>query len=1228
MIRFHRRHGAFPAVLIVSGAVFASLLSAPSAHADPLGVEAIDDPLPYFDDRQRYPVYDPSQPGNKRPDAITAVTSRGQRPIEDGLELLLTRTRYPAEDGHLDAVLWLDSDAPTPAGALRVELVNEQGDAVAEHAIDPIPGNQLFFSPPVPDALIGARGELVVTWEADGDERAQVRDAFYVDEPTDVERSGRIALRVPNDTGATLDSAPVTVGVPFPRGALGDERRVRLVDADGQEIPLQTEITGRWSRFGSIRWLLCHFNVDLDGEPRELHLEFGPEITRAKRDAPDIERRGQGFPQLTTERFHFDGDGLAAAPAGDGAFEPLLDAEGLLGAFVEHVHNRPYDRSRAMRRLVYGTPHVIPEDIAYEVESHGPVHTSVRQRGAFVHPATGDEFCKFDVRYLIHHDSSVVRVFFTWVYTGDSGQDRISNMGWRLPLADGLEPMGLLTSFEGGDWLEADSLLQHDHDKFDLLEGGNMAEQREGRAPGVFAAASDELRFYVGVKDFWQNFPGELEFRDGSMFVHTWPRHGKERRHVMRIEDGHRLWFAHEGQLLDFRLPIEMTEGDFYENHSRGEPHWEHGRPESVNAQGIAKTTEMWLYVTDERTPRDDAVRTLEGLNAGSLRAVVDPQWLAYSGAFYEIHHRDTERFEEHERIFEIQSLSPLRQVERMGVYGKWVYGELLRSADRDEQTVSTLYRLFRKGHWGWPYSWIPFARSGDLAFFKFAEAATRMMTDVAFVHYVSDDVADHMTSLPERRFWAPYQPFRDRGWHNRNLLPWAGYWGPSARLYADGGEYLWHAYHLTGYHRAKEVLEVWAELSKIEHPDRLGRQAITEAQNRGRWSIHLQKQYLEMYENTFDPWFIVAAHAIAEMHVHRYENDDWAGHPWNTGPHDFQRYTGDEDHLQFLLHSMEHITHWQNRGWANTSSTLIPSTVHGYRLTGDERYLRRAAGLLDLARISTYEDEPWYYRGSHARAGVNRDSLFTSWYHRWAPQLLRAVAEAGGEVDDPIYMSFTYPVRDDDVIAIKKREGQSVPLEVGGEYRITTADGQLVVEGDAGEAPAAQEAFGTGAGFEDEDDPDRVVLPESLPTGVYHVHLGSRRLTLPISPPDTPEVLVLDDRDVGRGRGTTQFWFMVPEGVDTFTLRFDNPSFFRQDTRRITVWNPDGEVAWDFHQLARDHDGEDIEATVSVPEAHAGELWRVTLPGNRSSVPFTLDADLPAVLTHEPNRWFDRHAY
>ena len=58
---------------------------------------------------------------------------------------------------------------------------------------------------------------------------------------------------------------PVTVGLPWPRGTVADERRFQLVGPGGSAEPLQTKVLDRWPD-GSVRWCLFDFLATWDGK--------------------------------------------------------------------------------------------------------------------------------------------------------------------------------------------------------------------------------------------------------------------------------------------------------------------------------------------------------------------------------------------------------------------------------------------------------------------------------------------------------------------------------------------------------------------------------------------------------------------------------------------------------------------------------------------------------------------------------------------------------------------------------------------------------------------------------------------------------------------------------------------------------------------------------------------------------------------------------------------------
>ena len=264
---------------------------------------------------------------------------------------------------------------------------------------------------------------------------------------------------------------------------------------------------------------------------------------------------------------------------------------------------------------------------------------------------------------------------------------------------------------------------------------------------------------------------------------------------------------------------------------------------------------------------------------------------------------------------------------------------------------------------------------------------------------------------------------------------------------------------------------------------------------------------------------------------------------------------------------------------------------------------------MVDLANWTVYQGrDPAYCHGVSACGDGNLDMLFTSWYQKHLPLALHAFRQAGETPSDILPLAFHQQLAAQTRIAVRKTAGTALPLRIAGKYVITGPQGYPETQGHA---------------------EGEIELPAAAPAGTYSIRVGGAVL-LPISPPDTPEVLLPpEDGRVDTAWQYVQHWFRVPEGVKSFQLTFDNtrPStpYYRQSLRQVTIWDADGREAWAHRQLTRDYDASRkvVLAEVTVPPDQAGRLWRLTMPGMRT-MPFRLGPELPRLLAHDPRRWFD----
>lgn len=1125
--------------------------------------------------------------------------------------LRLSKFLYPWEDRHLDAILYTTSpkEGEKPAGSVEVLLKSKDGKVLSSTTLDKLSPNGLFFSVGFPEALQGSDGVLEAVWRDGAKEIGRAAMPFKVEAPSGVSRTGKIPLRLLNEPATQLANAPMTVGVPFPRGALDNAANVRLVDGSGREIPVQSRETGRWSRFGPVKWILCDFTADLDGKDRELFLEYGPDVRSAAAEPMKVSNAGSGFLDLDAGRIKVTDQGVLFDVQGDGKFSQVLAPAALSGAFVTHEKLGRFS---------------VPADAKHEIEELGSEKAIVRRTGWFVNPENGSKFCQYVTRLVFHRDSPVIRIFHTWIFTGDGNRDRIREMGWRFDTVAGEKPGGFLKQFGKDDWLSGNYVVQFDFDKFRL---SGSEEDNEGRLPGVLNTLAGNTRVLFGAKDFWQSFPSELAFEKNAFTFLNWPRHNPPARLERPIPktEAFRNRFVHEGELLDFRIPEEYLTGEIFEESAQREFHWSKGRAESVNAQGLALTEEMFLFLADPKLPLAKTAGVMRGLNDETLRAVVDPGWVASSGAFGKIHPFDPENYPEEERMFDLIFTAPGRWAERLGFYGKFLHGDYATwSMNLEQKTVSS-YRAIRKNHHTWPYRWVPFARSGNPTYLKFAESATRQMTDANFCHFASQDVDDE---VGEGRY-------RRQGWWLRSLIPWVGRGGPTGRSYTIDTDYLWDAYYLTGYSRARDVLLLFQRLAPKAHEIATGPRA----------TCSMLSSYIDMYEGTFDPWFLAASCEISDLYDHLYggidkvdrftfaELYDYAGHGWRGEQQKWANFTGHPEHRRLAINNADAMIS-PNRIGARLVGTSdgdggAPATTsaYGWLQTGDTFYLRRLLAELDSLRISMYEGDIEHYRGAPPPLGNGylpmRDSSWSGPFEALAA--IHGIKDMPEPIPSPFMISPTVVEGPDDktfsfilpVTYIQKKGPEiiRVALDARGrpkqlyDYEFSHLGGKAKVKGQW-------------------EPPVKVELPADAPDGSYEVKLSGnvpvnseeqrklfrRRVAytfFPLTEPDVPEVISFPRTAEGTQTeaGALGYWFLVPKGTREFWIDIGGGS----RTDRFTVWSPERERIYDGYG------GRGLERqTIKVKPGQDGQLWRAT------GGSFRIDPAIPPYFSVTRNKWFN----
>lgn len=327
---------------------------------------------------------------------------------------------------------------------------------------------------------------------------------------------------------------PVTVGLPFPRGALRGPDEVCLRGPAG-EVPLQAEALARWPD-GSVKWLLLDFLAGAlrAGENAWAVVPAG----RRKPPAPSPlrvrEADGEVIVETGAATFHVSARRLLPFARVLVAGEDLLEP-GSGGALLTDAKGR--QRAPQVERVA--------------LEARGPVRATVRLEGRFAGRA-GLRFvarlCFFAgtglVRYrlTVHNPRRARHPGGTWDL-GDRGSVLFrdltlalhlrgaSRLSWAAEAGQapeaGAGPLELYQGSSGGENWQSKTHLNREGRVPLTLRGCTArwaGQERAGlRASPTVCLAGSAGGVAVAVPDFWQQFPKALEVEGGLVRVGLFP---------------------------------------------------------------------------------------------------------------------------------------------------------------------------------------------------------------------------------------------------------------------------------------------------------------------------------------------------------------------------------------------------------------------------------------------------------------------------------------------------------------------------------------------------------------------------------------------------------------------------------------------------------------------------------------------------------------------------------
>jgi len=818
--------------------------------------------------------------------------------------------------------------------------------------------------------VVGANGEVLV----------RENKMFRRLEETDDERPRTrktLPLSFVSTGGASRAPLPVTFGVPFPRGALRHERHVRVVRADGSEVPSQVEVTQRWSPGGAIRWALitCQAEPGPGGKPEARYaVEFGTEVKREP--AASSLRVEDGDDRVTVDtgaiRFEVKKRGFNFIDRAWLGNEQILGGTNGGPLTVDHegtLYRASLDGHSRVAVEVAGSERVV-------IRAEG-WHTS----------AAGKRLGKYITRIWAYRGRPYLRVFHTFIITEDSRKVRYRDIAMALPCR--------VPSATASFWLDGKRcevpvspqrrgiLLQDDwnHAAVNALGGTVRKLASEGtHADGLFRGG----RVAVMVKEPWQNYPKEMEVGANGMVVHFWPGHNEgppDGAELATLENLHQLRFCHTGELLDLQapswLPEEFPVKMSPEIRNANLP----GAVRDANAIGVAKTHEMLIALL----PRDADEGDLQALNRafqGETNAHVPVDWMAASCAAtdWPLHPHDAKNFGTFEDLFSAHFDFERRACAHTADYGMWNFGDGHTVFLPAEKRWS-LWRVWRGYHHGcarWP--WIAYLRTGDPKYLTHGRRSALHLVDVDTCNYTNDEFT--AKSYPAGKLLYGLNDYKGYvHWHAGNRF----------FDYNSMVDFAFYLYHVSGVRRGRDVALGWLDQAGQ------GGNGIPEGTGRGL-SGPIAALTFGLAE-TFDPRLLRPLQLAMRSLIDSQDPKTGEFLPCATTAYaSFTRYiqySGSEEAKVALLRIGEALLRDPARACAeNYDYAALLAEV-----TGDQRYVRAALRKIIRARDNTYRKDGAFFDGIF----MNGNSVTTARLGTLAPYVMTHLAAMSGEETEPL---------------------------------------------------------------------------------------------------------------------------------------------------------------------------------------------------------------------------------
>ena len=380
-----------------------------------------------------------------------------------------------------------------------------------------------------------------------------------------------IRIRLQANQPSKRVNEPITCGVPFPKGCLNSIQDLRIFDATGRSIPLQTNVLDRWSD-GSPRWLLCDWQATTGA---------GEYVLRCVPDSAEAPAHHiVSLLESDKEAIHLDTDAISLF------FEqgtPLFLAGGIRPG-QHHI--------RADLLIEDATHHGVTSLEQHELSTFGPVRSSVTFHGESRLPGFLSEEIFVEVtcfaglstvrcRLIIGNAKPAEHPGGLWDL-GNAGSKLLKEAKFRFALdrsaapgkahcSTSLElafeplrfPFELYQDSSGGENWQSGNHINCNRIVPNRIPGYRLrsgdVEKTGLRATPIVTLDRGDQHLAVSMPSFWQNFPNALEADEESITLSLFPRQYDDLHELQGGEQKTHVFYVSFGRDLVTEEPLAWT---------------------------------------------------------------------------------------------------------------------------------------------------------------------------------------------------------------------------------------------------------------------------------------------------------------------------------------------------------------------------------------------------------------------------------------------------------------------------------------------------------------------------------------------------------------------------------------------------------------------------------------------------------------------------------------------